>query len=565
MAGIDVAGGGTPSLTNQLTNTHIFVGDINNEPADVALTLSATGGAFALANTGVLTMPDANSTTRGLLTAGDWVAFNGKQNAINDWTTAFSAAVQATSSWSATNAAANVNAALVPKGTGAILASVPDGAITGGNARGTNAVDLQRVRSAANQVVSGSNSIIVGGVNNLNQGVRGFLGGGNGNKIEDIYSIGLADVVICGGTGNSAFNNTTIIVGGMGNSINGFGSVIVGGTSNSHGLNSQVSFIGGGQSNSAQPSQWGVIVGGQTNTISASHTFIGGGQGNTASVAWATIAGGQSNTASGQHAFVGAGKSCSASTRSAVSGGENNAASSELAFIGAGLNNNISAGNHYSFIGAGRSNLGRAQFSVICGGDANFNSGFAGVVGGGLDNRNEASYSSIVGGYQGYTTLYGQVSHASGSYDANTRGQAQAHELIWRRAITGAPVGGTELFLDGASVAAILPATNAVWHGIIDVSAICTATGNGTTVTGDVEATSYKVTIKRIGTNTVLVGTVQEIGTTNADASMSTATFTIDNNNTNESLRIVFTSPTTAGTTTTFRALAVFRGLQIQY
>ncbi|MEY4333504.1 MAG: hypothetical protein RLZZ196_2247, partial [Bacteroidota bacterium] len=86
-----------------------------------------------------------------------------------------------------------------------------------------------------------------------------------------------------------------------------------------------------------------------------------------------------------------------------------------------------------------------------------------------------------------------------------------------------------------------------------------------TTVVGDVEATSFKVTIKRIGTTTSLVGTVQEIGTTNSDASMSTGTFTIDNNDTNESLRIRFTPPTTAGSTTVIRTLATFRGQQIQY
>ena len=99
MASVDIsggAGGGGTSLT--LTDTHIFVGDATNTPADVALTLSATGGPFALANTGVLTMPNANATTRGLLTAADWTAFNSKpsnlyfQVACSDMTTAITAA-----------------------------------------------------------------------------------------------------------------------------------------------------------------------------------------------------------------------------------------------------------------------------------------------------------------------------------------------------------------------------------------------------------------------------------------------------------------------------------------
>jgi hypothetical protein len=57
------------------------------------------------------------------------------------------------------------NSALVlsPKGTGAfILGPKPDGTATGGNARGTNAVDLQITRTNAAQVASGSNCFVVG-------------------------------------------------------------------------------------------------------------------------------------------------------------------------------------------------------------------------------------------------------------------------------------------------------------------------------------------------------------------------------------------------------------------
>jgi hypothetical protein len=119
--------------------------------------------------------------------------------------------------------------------------------------------------------------------------------------------------------------------------------------------------------------------------------------------------------------------------------------------------------------------------------------------------------------------------------------------------------------LDGASVAAILPATNTVWHGIIDITSICTVAGAGTTVVGDVAATSYKATIKRLNTNTALVGSVQEIGTLNADVSMAAVAFTIDANDTNESLRIQFTPPPTAAADTVIRVVATFRGTQIKY
>jgi hypothetical protein len=52
---------------------------------------------------------------------------------------------------------------LTPKGAGAfILGPKPDGTTTGGNARGTRAVDLQLDRSSSNQVASGANSICAG-------------------------------------------------------------------------------------------------------------------------------------------------------------------------------------------------------------------------------------------------------------------------------------------------------------------------------------------------------------------------------------------------------------------
>lgn len=656
MAGIDVAGGGTPSLTNTLTDTHIFVGDSNNEPADVALTLSPTGGSFALANTGVLTMPNANATTRGLLTAADWVTFNNKQNVIADWTTAFNAAVQATSSWSATNAAANVNAAIVPKGTGAILAAVPDGTATGGNARGTYAVDLQLLRTAATQV-SGSTgstigggyrntitgqfttySTISGGDQNLISAVNGnhFIGGGSGNQI--LNSANEGNCVVAGGLDNQLrsgfsvisggrFNDTNnasqyyqVIGGGFQNNSSNEGATIAGGASNN--ITGNYGSVGGGQSNSITQSH-STVSGGQTNTASNSHAAIAGGQTNTASGTWGFVGGGRNNSNGGTQAVISGGRAnsigsgapffgeynvigggwnnnASSASSCTIGGGQNNQTNQNGAtvaggntnicttgagggFIGGGNNNTASATNaviagglqiqasgNYSFCGGGAYSIASGVHSVVCGGGDSINtalrntaSGGASFIGSGQGNTASASFTSVMGGFQATASLYGQQAYSAGRFSAN--GDAQAHELIWRAAITGAPVGGTELFLDGASIAAILPGTNAVWHGIMDVSAVCTSTGNGTTVTGDVEATSYKVTIKRIGTNTVLVGTVQEIGTTNADASMSTATFTIDANNTNESLRIVFTSPTTAGTTTTFRALAVFRGSQIQY
>ena len=335
----------------------------------------------------------------------------------------------------------------------------------------------------------------------------------------------------------------------------------------------------------------GVVVGGGNNQATGLYSFIGGGgdagtaaNRNIASGDWSVVVGGRTNSVSGEYSAIGGGISNSvAAKRSVIAGGNSNSCPSGsqfYCFIGAGSGNIVNndygvvcggAGNRsgqgpgfthgLSFVGAGETNYVYTDRGGIVSGLTNLVQASYGFIGAGRNNTVNAIYSSISGGFHGLTDLYGQTAHASGQFSGT--GDAQAHELIWRRAITGTAI--TELFLDGASIAAILRATNCVWHGILDVVAICTVAGTGTTVVGHVAATSYKVTIKRIGTTTSLVGGVQEIGITNADASMSTAVFTIDNNDTNESLRVSFTPPSTAGSTTVIRAVATFRGTQIQY
>jgi hypothetical protein len=390
-----------------------------------------------------------------------------------------------------------------------------------------------------NATASGTNTlsffiphgVVVGGGNNQATGSYSFIGGGG-----DAGTLGSRNSIqgdwgfIGGGRSNQIRYNTTdfgvsrydCILGGFNNIIESAAEFCtISGGANNRINNSSGSVIGGGASNNITfGTLYNVIAGGSNNSIN------GENQPN-----YRTISGGFNNSG-GNAGFT-------------ISGGQNNATgSSQWSSIGGGANN--TASGNYSRVGGGQTNTASAAHSF---------------VGGGQTNTASGSHSMVIGGLSANSNLYGQSSHASGQFSA--QGDAQAHELIWRRAITG--TAQTELFLDGASVEAILPSTNSVWHGIIDISSICTAQGDGTTVTGDVAATSYKVTIKRIGTTTSLVGTVQEIGSLNADVSMAAVAFIITNNDTNESLQIAFTPPPTAGSTTTIRVMATFRGTQIKY
>lgn len=99
----------------------------------------------------------------------------------------------------------NVDAILSPKGSGAILAQVPDGTATGGNKRGANSFDMQRVRTAASMVASGANSVQFG-ENNTTSGSHS-LQVGYQNTSSGNYSAVL-------GYNNASSASITFIAGG---------------------------------------------------------------------------------------------------------------------------------------------------------------------------------------------------------------------------------------------------------------------------------------------------------------------------------------------------------------
>jgi hypothetical protein len=159
----------------------------------------------------------------------------------------------------------NASLVIAPNGTGALVADIPDGAATGGNARGANAVDLQMNRIVNTQVALG------------------------------IYS------VIAGGEQNTAAANLSTVVGGRGNTAGDTFAFVGGGASNA--ANTSYSTVSGGQSNTASTNTHATVVGGQSNVSSGTWSTVLGGQNNSATNSW-SIAGGLSNTASGQASVV---------------------------------------------------------------------------------------------------------------------------------------------------------------------------------------------------------------------------------------------------------------------
>jgi hypothetical protein len=148
------------------------------------------------------------------------------------------------------NTTANSGIALVPNGTGAITADIPDGTATGGNARGANAVDLQSSRSLSSQVASGVNSTIIGGFNNISSGINSITGGRQNTANND-------NAVSFGQNNNSTGTESFTV--GLQNTASGRNAVALGLTNTASGRNS----FAVGQSSIASSEQ-AVALGGST-------------------------------------------------------------------------------------------------------------------------------------------------------------------------------------------------------------------------------------------------------------------------------------------------------------
>lgn len=405
--------------------------------------------------------------------------------------------------------------ALVPSGSGAITAAIPDGTATGGNARGIYAVDLQIVRDSNVKVAGSIYSVIAGGY-------------WNGIDVNSGYS------VITGGAANRIANGGYAFIGsGNSNFINGgfgFNHVIVGGTSNTVSGGNGNTFIGGGSTNTVSGG-YGVITGGLNNTVSSNYSTVSGGQSNAASTnTHATVVGGQSNTASGQYSVAG------------------------------GLSNTASGGRSFAF---GNNNTASGLNGIALG-DTNTASGQAAIA---FNGRTQATsgYSATFG-YFSRSYLPGQQVFNSGFFTA--AGDNQQSLLTPYKQDTLTTGATSSLSLDGTGTTnLIIPnGNNRAWNVTIDTIAVVTAiTGTATGVTvGDCYRETKQLLFKRIGGTSSIVGTV-DTSAIKSDSGMSTAALTVTAGASQE-MALTFTAPTfTGGGSVTCRVVSKVMLVEVAY
>lgn len=216
---------------------------------------------------------------------------------------------------------ADVDVAVLSKGTGATLAQIPDDAPTGGAKRGQYATDWQKSRSSSTRIAAGDYSTV---------------GGGKSNRSGDRYS------TVGGGTTNTASGSSATIGGGNSNITNGVDATIGGGGSNTAWGGGAT--VGGGGSNMAGD-VYSTVGGGYGNDATGAQSTVGGGFDNEASGVQSTICGGNDNTSSGyQSAIVGGYKNIASGDYSGIVGGNNNTT--------AGLSNTFIIGSNITAVSA---------------------------------------------------------------------------------------------------------------------------------------------------------------------------------------------------------------------
>ena len=161
-------------LPNQVLADGASDGDVLTVQADgsVAFETPAGGGGGIGGSTGSTdnAILRADGTGGSTLQSADWI--------MPDNYTASPNATVNVCALEATGATTNVAVAIVPKGTGAVMFSVPDGTAAGGDARGANAIDLQAYRTAASQVASAVRSTVVGNSNRASGSYSAAVGSG---------------------------------------------------------------------------------------------------------------------------------------------------------------------------------------------------------------------------------------------------------------------------------------------------------------------------------------------------------------------------------------------------
>ena len=169
-----------------------------------------------------------------ILGSGDLViASGGLTNFVEALTTTAPNTTVHVDSITALASTANADFVVAPKGTGALLAQIPNNVSSGGNKRGANAVDWQTTRFSPAHVASGNFSTVLGGGLNTSSGDYS-ISGGYGNLASGLSALAIGsensasgNISVALGYQNSATNTQSVAIGAQ-NTVSGVYSGAIG-------------------------------------------------------------------------------------------------------------------------------------------------------------------------------------------------------------------------------------------------------------------------------------------------------------------------------------------------
>ena len=219
------------SLGEQVSSTASYQVNVGGSTQDVRISETYTlpkvdgtsGQSLTTDGSGVVSWATAGGGVTGFTSADNTSSPN---NTVN------------VASLTASSSSTNAGIAIVPKGTGSFSLAIPDGTAAGGNARGSQAIELSLGRSGADRVASGTKSIGIG-YNAKANGSGGVAISGSGNICQGQNGVALgydsnvygsySTVINAGGSGTDGGSSYALALGnGSKAGAEGSGAVIRG-------------------------------------------------------------------------------------------------------------------------------------------------------------------------------------------------------------------------------------------------------------------------------------------------------------------------------------------------
>lgn len=309
----------------------------------------------------------------------------------------------------------------------------------------------------------------------------------------------------------------------------------------------------------------------QTKVASGSHSVILGGYRNRSEGVYSISAG--ENCRALQNNSLAIGSSCEASAAYGIALGSGARATSSFSTVSGGLSNTASTGTHATVVG-GNNNTSSGQYSISGGNGSNASGAYSLSLGRLASASGTSSYSfgyqtnankeySFALGRRSVAYLRNQISVQS--VDTGGQGQTQYSTVIASKNDTLNSAATTVLSLDGTGTTnLIIPTgTNRVWNVVVDTTAVVTAeTAPSGIAVGDVYSETTKLTFKKIGGVSSLVGILSQ----NAvyDGGMDTATMNFSVGSSKE-LKIEFQAPTFPSGDITVRVVSKVSLVEVAY